>query len=497
MNLNFCPHCFCETTESICPNCRFNIFELTTSKVELQPGTIIANRYKLGHILGIGGFGITYVGYDLRENKRYAIKEYMPNSIALRQPNGKLVPNSDREKVVFTDGLDLFLYETNILITLSGNRGIVHAENFVEDNNTAYLVMEYLDGISAKKLLSNSSVLDPAFALNVLTEVAIALRAVHKKGLLHRDISPENIMILKDGTVKLIDFGASRFFVGERSKSLSCLLKHGYAPPEQYSSSGNQGPWTDIYALAATYYKLVTGITLPEALSRVNEDTVARLDQLNNDVPTYIGRVIKKALALKPRDRYQTVDEFIRAMRFDPDKASSGNQEKPATNTGEHAKSTEVTIPQKTGGFWATLFGLNKPKVQRPVPAYQPPAKPNPEPVVPAYTPPPVQQPRGFLRIVNGASVVAKYIFTGDEEVIIGRDSSQCNIQVLDSSISRRHCTVRFNSNAGNFVITDYSSNGVFLSNGSRLPNGLAYVLNRGEFVLLSSQNYVMEVGIQ
>ena len=492
MKMDFCPNCFQSTGADICPYCNFNISQMAYTYVELKPGTVVADRYKIGRVLGIGGFGITYVGYDLQSKKRYAVKEYMPKDVAIRKENGTVEPNSTRVKDIYNKGLDMFLYETNILITLSGNKGIVEAENFVLANNTGYLVMEYLDGVSVKKLLNSRQVLDPDLSINILTEVAQALAAVHGKGLLHRDISPENIMVMKDGTVKLIDFGASRFFVGERSKSLSLILKHGFAPPEQYSSTSNQGEWTDIYALAATYYKMVTGITIPDALTRSTVDTVERLDKLNPAVKPYVGRAIRKALALRIRDRYQDVNEFIRALRFDdqiqannvPENFSVQITEPPKPQQGFFKRlwKSFTSVPQGNtvnGGSYE--YSDNQPTDRGEDFGYQ-----EPEPMVSPY-----------VRVVNGAYTLGKWTLMPDEQNFVGRDSSMCNIQVLDSSISRRHCMIRYSSSSDSFIIVDYSANGTFFFNGTRLQRDVEYTLNKGDCVMLASQDYILEVGLQ
>jgi len=519
MKMDFCPNCFADTHEDICPYCGFNISQLEYTYVELKPGTVISNRYKIGRVLGIGGFGITYIGYDLQQNKRYAVKEYMPKDVAVRQESGRVEPNSNSAKPIYAKGLDMFLYETNILITLSGNRGIVEAENFVLENNTGYLIMEYLDGVSSKKLLNNAGALDYEMALNILIEVALALAAVHQKGLLHRDISPENIMVMKDGTVKLIDFGASRFFVGERSKSLSLILKHGFAPPEQYSSGGNQGEWTDIYALAATYYKLVTGMTIPDALTRSSNDTVQRLDKIEPQVKPYIAKAIQKALSLRPKDRYQNVHDFIKALKFD--------DEIPEVVPKE--TSVEITEPPKpvSGGFWRRLFSRPKPAAPRDVynnmgqgansyagdyniqNSYAQNGYNEYESTQNDYAQgsyeqnyyesnvyaPPAVSP--YVRIVNGPYTIGHWVLGEDQDVFVGRDSSMCNIQVLDSSISRRHCSIRYNSQYGNFSVRDFSANGCFFANGVRLQNAVEYTLNKGDCIMLASQDYILEVGTQ
>ena len=473
MNLDFCPNCFAPLQGTICPNCNFNVGTMEITSFELKPATVLGGRYKIGRVLGIGGFGITYVGVDLQTGERYAIKEYMPRDIALRHSNGRIEPASPDVKPDYDKGLELFLYETNILITLSGSPGIVEAKNFITENNTGYLIMEYVDGISAKKLLNSRGVIDPEFALDILQQVAVALKYVHAKGLLHRDISPENIMIMKNSTIRLIDFGASRFFLGERSRSLSLILKHGFAPPEQYSSSSNQGEWTDIYALAATYYKMVTGITLPEALERFNNDTVERLDRINPAVKPHIASAIQKALALNYRDRYKNVDQFLKALKYQ----------------GGFA-------PQKRESSVSQNITENPPQMA----AIPPNLVTNPQAAVapqPAYVAPPVSIQVPFIRVIHGAGSIGVWHLNDEREVFIGRDSASCSIALPFDLISRKHCSIRYDRLNEKFIITDYSSNGVFLSNGMRLDRGIGHFLNKSDVVMLASPEIIVEVGIQ
>ena len=473
MQLDFCPNCFENTSSNKCPKCGFDIFSMETSPIALKPGTVLSGKYKIGKVLGIGGFGITYMGYDIQKNVKYAIKEYMPKDIALRQPNGKIQPIDQKSINIYKNGLDMFLYETNIMVTLSGSNTIVEAYDFVLENETGYLVMEYLDGINVNKLLNSRGTIDSEFALNVLFEVARALKVVHSKGLLHRDISPENIMVLKDGSIKLIDFGAARFFVGEKSRSLSLILKHGFAPPEQYSSTANQGEWTDIYALAATYYKLVTGTTLPDALSRTTSDTVQRLDKNYPSVKPHVGKAIQKALALNYRERYQNIDQFINALRI--------------PESQEVKQEQQYTEKPKHRGFTSWFFGE---KVANP-PALQPASKP----ASPITSPPTPEKP--YVRVVKGAVTIGLWDLPGNTEISVGRDANMCSILVSGSSISRKHCSVLYESATGKFVVCDYSSNGTYTSNGERLSNKRKYHMDSGSVIMLATTEYIMEMGVR
>lgn len=477
MQLDFCPNCFVNTTEDTCPSCGFHISSMEESTLVLRPGTFIAGRYKVGRVLGIGGFGITYTCFDIRSNTRYAVKEYMPKDVALRQSNGEIRPTSDKDKEVYTKGLEQFLYETNLLITLSGVRGIVNAKDFIVENNTGYLIMEYLDGVTVKALLNNRGTLDCEFAINILLELAVALREVHAQGLLHRDISPDNIMILKDHSIKLIDFGAARFFVGERSKSLSLILKPGFAPPEQYSSSNKQGPWTDIYALAATFYKMVTGATLPDALCRTTKDTVERLDKNYVSINSHVGKAIQKALALNYNDRYQTVDQFVRDLKF---KEEIERLQNTHVQAGGNTSASQ-TKKQRFGGFTSWLLGKTEPS-------------PPPAPVEPVQAPP---EKKPYIRIVSGSTTLGVWDIEPGRKIAVGRDSGACDITIPSASVSRKHCSVSFDSSLKMFRVIDSSSNGTYLANGTRLAYLTSYTLASGAVVMLSSPDFIMEMGMR
>lgn len=262
-----------------CPHCGFGENE-EQPYLALPLGTLLNGRYMLGKVLGVGGFGITYLGYDLTLDIKVAIKEYMPSSIATR--------NSDRYNVTLTgqteddyrQGMENFLEEAKILAKLQNTPNIVSVQNYFKENNTAYFVMEYIDGMSLKDYLADQGGKIPYVqALAILEPIMEALVQVHALNLLHRDISPDNIYITSRGESRLLDFGAARFALGD-GKSVSVILKHGYAPEEQYSSHGNQGPWTDVYAMGATFYRCITGMLPPDSVERIRVDALKAPSEL-------------------------------------------------------------------------------------------------------------------------------------------------------------------------------------------------------------------------
>lgn len=292
-----------------CPDCGWVEGTRPRSALHLPPRTLLDNQYVIGRVLGHGGFGITYVAWDLQLARRLAIKEYLPSGDAARA-SGEL-PVTVFAPDEFEFGLKQFLQEGQVLARFQGHPGIVNIVNFFRANRTAYLVMEFLDGISLEDYLkSRGERVDFRTAVSILTPAMDALREVHREGFLHRDVSPDNLIVLRRGGLKLIDFGAARFALSQKSRNLSVLLKEGYAPPEQYFSTGRQGPWTDVYAAAATLYRMVTGVVPPPSMDRRNKDDLQSLRQLEIEVPPRAHKALMRALHVDFARRCQSMEDF-------------------------------------------------------------------------------------------------------------------------------------------------------------------------------------------
>jgi len=278
----------------------------------LPISTELSGRYRVERLLGHGGFGITYLAYDQLFQVKVAIKEYLPRQLATRAEGATQVSiytGESRQHYVY--GLSKFLEEAQALARFGDHPNIVSCRDFFEANGTAYMVMPYLEGLTLKEyLVKKGGRLSYEAARDVLLPVMDALQEVHRVQLLHRDLSPDNIFLTTSKQVKLIDFGAARYQAGEQSKSLSVILKAGYAPEEQYRSSGRQGPWTDVYGVAATFYKAITGQTPPDALDRLAYDTLVAPSELGAAIPPEAEQTLLKALAVRAVDRLQTIDEF-------------------------------------------------------------------------------------------------------------------------------------------------------------------------------------------
>lgn len=279
---------------------------------DLRKGTRLIGRYTIEKVLGQGGFGITYLGIDELHEKKVAIKEFFPQGIVTRniEYEDAVTVTFVGKKDNYNKGKEKFLKEARIMARFSKDEGIVKVQDFFEINNTAYIVMEYLEGITLKQYLRENERIEPEELLELFVPLIESLDEIHSQGLIHRDISPDNIMVLLGGKIKLMDFGAARDYTDFGEKSLSLILKPGYAPPEQYQTHGVQGPWTDIYALCATMYKCLTGENPPDAIERVMDDNLKEISEFGIPVSKQMEETIIKGMSISARNRYQNIEEF-------------------------------------------------------------------------------------------------------------------------------------------------------------------------------------------
>ena len=298
-----------------CPYCGFKESEYKRIGYHLAPHSILVDTYIVGKTIGYGGFGVTYVGYNAILEKKVAIKEYLPGEFATRSPGETTVTafTGDKEQAYYK-GLEQFEREAKRLTRLKNKDGIVDIYDSFRANNTVYIVMECLEGETLKSMLKREKKLSEKKATKIMVAVLTTLKEVHSQGIIHRDISPENIFITNSGEVKLIDFGAARNATTGLSKSLSVIVKQGYAPPEQYFSKGNQGSWTDVYASAATYYKMLTGVTPEDSMERKAKDTLVPPSKLKVKLSKKQENALLNAMELNVKDRTATVDEFLKGI---------------------------------------------------------------------------------------------------------------------------------------------------------------------------------------
>ena len=312
----FCPSCMSKAApvDGKCPVCGHDV-NIQNAQYQLPVNCILNGRYVVGKVLGAGGFGITYIGYDLKLDSRVAIKEYYPSGAANRSISLTVIPTTEVKGNPFELGKSRFLKEAKTLSEFVGDGNIVTLRDYFEENGTAYIVMEYLEGQDLSHYARERGRFEFSEALDLLEPVMLALDEVHKKGLIHRDISPSNIMVLNNGKVKVLDFGSARLQNTSGELSLSVMLKPGYAPMEQYSTHGEQGSWTDVYAMSATIYRLITGKTPPTSTDRLMEDTLEPPSKLGVKITPAQEEALLHGLALRPADRTRTMAELAKELR--------------------------------------------------------------------------------------------------------------------------------------------------------------------------------------
>ncbi|MGI6394743.1 MAG: protein kinase domain-containing protein [bacterium] len=315
---NYCLGCF--NTKDDSPKCKICGYLHSSNENPdspcLAPGTILNERYIIGKVLGTGGFGITYIAYDPKLEVRLAIKEFFPRQIASRNSKTmEITPFDDSEKEDFESGLKYFLHEVRSAAMFETHQNIVGVKDFFEENSTAYMVMPYISGTPFDSFLATKGGnINFGMTLSILAPIMDAVVTMHDKNLLHRDISPENIFITNEGVPKLLDFGSARPVIASTTLSMTPVIKEGYAPLEQYSRQGEQGPWTDVYSMAATIYKAVSGNPPPPAMERFSDDTLAELAKICPDMPGYAEKALIKALSLRSSDRFQSMADFLNAL---------------------------------------------------------------------------------------------------------------------------------------------------------------------------------------
>ena len=300
-----------------CPHCGYEQDTPVSEEYYLLPGSRLHEKYLIGRVVGYGGFGITYVGYDEQLDRKVAIKEYLPSSFSTRTYGSTQVTtfSGDRGEQ-FRIGLKRFIEEARRLAAIKKSEEIVHIYDCFMENDTGYIIMEYVEGTTVKEMLKESptGTLSYEDTKKIIVPVLRGLSVIHKQGLIHRDIAPDNIIVTKEGQVKILDFGAARFATANQSRSLSVILKPGYAPEEQYRSHGNQGPWTDMYEVGATMYRMLTGELPPEASERLMEDHLKSPSQLGVTLPENVENAIMNSLNIRAENRIQDAEQFCNAL---------------------------------------------------------------------------------------------------------------------------------------------------------------------------------------
>ncbi len=312
-----CYSCFKEYDEKlgICPYCGQSLEELPSDEYLLKPGTLLLERYLIGKAVGSGGFGNVYKAWDNKLETVVAVKEYYPQNIVNRIPGtAEVVLVSGKNRREFEYGKARLLQEARNIAKFSFHKNIVNVFEFFEANNTSYMVMEYLRGVPLNKYLKeNGGKLDSESAIFVVSAVCDALLPLHKAGIIHRDISPDNIYVCENKIITLFDFGTAEFPDGKNE--LPVIVKQGFAPPEQYEAENRQGAWTDVYALGASLYLLLTGQKPEASPDRKILDELKAPNEINPEISEQLSNAIMKAMAIDMHLRFQTVSDFKKAIQ--------------------------------------------------------------------------------------------------------------------------------------------------------------------------------------
>lgn len=322
---------YLENPDALCPNCGW-LKSMENTISQLQSGYMLTNenqteKYIIGRALGQGGFGISYLAWNALRGERVVVKEYFPTALVTRDNNSNnVMPIDAKDTVQFRHGLDNFLKEALNMLEFNNDPNVVSVKNFFQANHTAYIVMEFIDGQTFRQVIEqNGGRLPLEFVLSKLAPIAAVLERMHKpkktgtgqilrQPLLHRDISPDNIMFTRDGIAKLLDFGATRSFEDNKSG----VIRTGYSPPEQFiigDANFIQGSWTDVYALAATIYHALTGQAPINSISRLGSDSLVLPSSFGVKLEPFQEKALLKGLAPDYRKRYQTISDFMNSLQ--------------------------------------------------------------------------------------------------------------------------------------------------------------------------------------
>lgn len=317
MASELCMRCFhVKGKYDVCPMCGYVEGTPPEQPHYLAPGTILGNHFLVGTAIGAGGFGITYRCFDITLGVTVAVKEFYPAGLVNRAPGQSAVGLlSGDKKEQYRSQLNRFLMEAQSIAQFGNAKDIVNVYDFFEENNTAYIIMEYIDGVLLKDYMEKQGRLDVSAALSVISPIVNAVKKIHAKGIIHRDISPDNIFISGEDSVKIFDFGAAQLNDSSEGQAAEKVIKVGYSAPEQYRDNSRQGFYTDIYSAGAILYQMLTGIRPAESTEREFRDDLKSPAELGIQLEPNLDRAVMEALAVKPELRFQSIQQFEDALQ--------------------------------------------------------------------------------------------------------------------------------------------------------------------------------------
>lgn len=418
---------------------------------------MLCRQYYLGRVLGSGGYGITYLAWDQKNRRRVAVKEFFPQHLVTRDFHGSRIRVRQNLQEEFEHTKMRFQQEAQALNELRAVQEITDVWHLFEENNSAYYVMEFLEGTDLKGYLAANGIMQWSALQGMMRMVLRALKAVHDRQMIHRDISPDNIFILKDGRAKLIDFGNARNYMS--SAPLTQILKTHFAPIEQFRKEGRQGPWTDIYSLCVTVYYALSGVLPPPATERIialksqGADNIRQLLELNPKAPAHVAVAVHKGMEVMPEQRYQSVQElagdlFSGEDIFREQMTAAGNSTAPWIQTAQRPP-----VPQRPQAVKSTL--------------------------------PTLQCIQGRM---SGRTLTLKL---GKIETL-GRATNVSVVYPSDcKGISRHQCSFMLDNKGIIYVRDDGSSYGTNL-NGRRLSPLRWYSLKKGDRISFAGEEYMI-----
>ncbi len=459
-----------------CPNCGFKMDEKSVTNALPNGHHLNNGRYRIVRTLGEGGYGITYEALDLQKKKSVAVKEFFPTYVLQRSPNKiDTVCAVSNSEAALAHARMRFNEEASLLLSLKNVKEIVNVYHSFEDNNTAYYTMELLQGMDMQKRLKAYGRMSWQELSTIVIQIIRALYATHQVGFIHRDITPDNIFLLNDGTAQLIDFGNARRY--RANQQLTAVVKDKFAPREQYIRTGKQGPWTDIYSLCVTIYYAMTGVLPKRATERVSEADVLPPLHTVTSVPIEVSRAIQIGMAAEESKRYQSITDFAYAMypnqtilkdmtrQFSAQKIGRKNDEK-KESIGSFYQNQSVTMPvqRKLGNQRVSAGNTQSVKIGR-----------TPTLVCTQGT------MRGF-RLNLPVEIVQT----------LGRGQGK-SVQYLDGSVgvSRNQCSVLLRANGVVYIKDDGSSYGTSV-NGHLLAPGVWKPLKSGDRIVFGREMFVL-----
>lgn len=475
----------------------------------LANGTCLHEKYVIKDILGRGGFGFTYEAYDNAAGKRCAIKEYYPRDAAMRLPDGRtLYQMTDELEKTYHHGMERFMEEAQVLWKLQGVQSVVSVYDYFNENNTSYFVMEFIDGVTLKKLIKDYGKLDYNIVRSIFFDVGTGLIQVHGMGVFHRDIKPDNIMLTSKGRAKLIDFGNAKNIKRDADEGYSIMLTPKFAPPEQYQKNSEQGTFTDVYAFASTMFYAMTGTYMPEPTARYASGEHVNLEEVG--FPKYVSDAMNKALKLNYKERTQTIYELLMDLRWFADGGDTEyhtgdvivDKRPPEDQPGD--KGVVMKPQPETGGESGENGRWKRKYLDDPVDGQDGGSGIGGDNLGNGTSPtspwrPPLSQYRNahpYIVIVSGDNAGTTVDIPVDRGIIVGRTRNYAQIIFeQDEFISKKHCEVYYDSIEDTIYVTDYSTNGTWV-NGYKLNRNQVYAVEKGSMVVLANQKCSFKVGV-